>query len=323
MKMSNDVLETIVTQSPRMHSVLGMVRKVADATSNVLITGESGTGKELIARAVHQMGSRNQSPYIAVDCGSIPENLMESELFGHEKGAFTGACSRRIGKFEVANRGTLFLDEIANVPYDLQPKLLRVLQERVVNPVGGRRPVPAAVRVLAACNVNLDREMAEGRFRRDLYYRLKVVPIELPPLRERKEDIPLLAHFFLRKFNLQLHKRIEGFSEQVLTILTRYDWPGNVRELENLVERMVVLGKGDGVLTLKDLPVEVILAQDRKLKAGTSRTPGLKKICQSFERQVILKTLDEVKWNQSKAAKVLKIHRNTLHQKIEGLGKEL
>lgn len=311
-----DITKTIITKNPQMLQLFDTVRKVAVTTSNVLIMGESGTGKELIAKAVHRLSGRCDHAYVAVDCGAIPENLMESELFGYEKGAFTGALSRRIGRFELAHRGTIFLDEVSNVPFNLQAKLLRVLQERIAVPIGGHRSIPLEVRVVSACNVNLVQAVDEGRFRLDLYFRLNVVPVHLPPLRERKEDIPLLADYFLDKFNRQIHKRIPGISEQVLQVLQDYEWPGNIREMENLIERMVVLGQDNRPLTVKDLPLDIILVRDRKFHRDASNH-GLKELCQSFERQVILKTLDEMAWNRTRAAQALKIHRNTLNQKIQ------
>jgi two-component system response regulator HydG/two-component system nitrogen regulation response regulator NtrX len=300
-----------------MLDIFEVIRKVSVTTSSVLIIGESGTGKELIARSIHHLSRRPQAPFVPVDCGAIPESLIESELFGHEKGAFTGAHYRKTGKFEQAHRGTLFLDEISNLPYDLQSKLLRVLQERVVTPVGGHRVLSVDVRIVAACNVNLSEAVSDGRFRQDLYFRLKVIPIRLPPLRERTEDIPLLAEHFIAKFNRQHQKGIKGLSEQALSVMEAYDWPGNIREISNLVESLVILGKDGSLITLRDLPIEILLGPERRTQNENILERGLKEMCRSFERQVILQTLDALDWNRSKAAKALKIHRNTLTQKLQ------
>lgn len=303
----------IVTRNKRMLEVLDLIKKVARTTSNVIIYGESGTGKELVARAIHEGGARKNAPFVAVNCGAIPSELMESEFFGHEKGAFTGATKRRLGKFEFADGGTLFLDEIATLPQSLQVKLLRVIQDRKIERVGSNVSIDVDVRIIAATNVNLKEEVARGRFRQDLYYRLNVVPIYLPPLRERKDDIPLLIQHFLKKFN----RSIKGISPDALEVLTSYHWPGNVRELENLIERMVVLASGD-TITLKDLPVEVFTTED--LGVSSIEKSGLKEACQSFEKRLILECLKKTGWNQTKAAQLLKIHRNTLIAKMKGLG---
>ena len=234
----------IVSQNKTMLEIFQLIKKVAYTSTNILVIGESGTGKELIARSVHRQGNRNAGPFVAINCAAIPSELMESEMFGHEKGAFTGAHARAIGKFEHANGGTLFLDEISALRSDLQAKLLRVLQEREIERIGSNKPIKVDIRVISATNTNLEDAVFQGRFRQDLYFRLNVVPISIPPLRERKEDIPLLAKHFLNKFNLAFHKKIPGFSDKALGALTRYHWPGNIRELENLIERIVVLSPG-------------------------------------------------------------------------------
>ncbi len=307
----------IITKNKKMLEVLDLIERVAHTNSTVIIYGESGTGKELVARAIHEKGPRKSFPFVAVNCGAIPSELMESEFFGHEKGAFTGATKRRLGKFEFADGGTLFLDEIATLPQSLQVKLLRVIQERRIERVGSNVSIDVDVRIIAATNVDLKEEVSKGRFRSDLYYRLNVVPIHLPPLRERKEDIPLLIHNFLKKFSKAFNKPIKGISPDALDILINYHWPGNIRELENLVERMVVLATGD-TITLRDLPVEVFTTPD--LLPSSLDKVGLKEACQSFEKRIILECLKKTGWNQTKAARLLKIHRNTLIAKMKGLG---
>lgn len=233
----------IVSKSKEMKDIFSMIDKVAETASSILITGESGTGKELIARAIHTKSPRAEKPYVAINCASIPSELVESELFGYEKGAFTGAHSRSIGKFEFAHGGTIFLDEISTLKPELQAKLLRFLQEREFTKVGSHRIIKVDVRVIAATNTHLPDMIRDGRFRDDLYFRLNVIPMEIPPLRKRREDIPLLANYFLEKFNNQLNKKINSIAPEVVDVLQSYPWPGNVRELENLIERMVVLAR--------------------------------------------------------------------------------
>jgi DNA-binding NtrC family response regulator len=310
----------IVSHDARMLEVFGLVRKVAETTSSVLITGESGTGKELIARSIHRESPRRGAPFVAVNCAAIPQELMESEFFGHEKGAFTGAYERKLGKFEFAHGGTLFLDEIATLPMNLQAKLLRVLQEREIQRVGSPRTVPVDVRIVAATNTDLGDAVRRGLFRSDLFFRLNVVPIPLPSLRERPGDIPLLAEHFLRRFTRSFRKRVPGFSAKAMDVLCRYAWPGNIRELENMVERLVVLAPGDQIITLKELPAELF---DRAVEvpatdAGERWT--LKEARESFERRYILRILEETGGNQSRAAQILGIHRNTLMAKLDELG---
>ena len=257
----------IISQNKAMFELFELIRKVACTTTNVLISGESGTGKELIARSIHQQGNRKGRPFVAVNCAAIPSELMESEMFGHEKGAFTGAHARAIGKFEHANEGTLFLDEISTLRSDLQAKLLRVLQEREIERIGSNKPIKVDIRVISATNTDLGKAVLEGKFRQDLYFRLNVVPISIPPLRERKEDIPLLAKHFLNKFNLAFNKKIPGISEKALDALIRYHWPGNIRELENLVERMAVLSNGNEQIELSDIPLEILMDSGQDILA--------------------------------------------------------
>ncbi|HYA01844.1 MAG TPA: sigma-54 dependent transcriptional regulator [Syntrophobacteria bacterium] len=309
----------ILTQDPAMLELLELVNKVANATSSVLITGESGTGKELVGRSLHVGSNRRKESFVAINCAAIPSELMESQLFGHERGAFTGAHSRSIGKFEYANGGTLFLDEISTLRLDLQAKLLRVIQEREIQRLGSNRSIKVDVRVVAATNMNLENTIQKGLFRQDLYFRLNVIPIRLPPLRERKGDQQLLARHFLKRFNLQLKRQIPGFTPKALGILEQYRWPGNVRELENLVERLVVLGQDHEPISHEDLPLEILVESSSAPAAFVPERSGLLKARDSFERQYILRALKRAHWNQSQAARMLGIHRNTLIQKMKSL----
>jgi DNA-binding NtrC family response regulator len=308
----NRGFEQIVGQSPALSSVLDSARVVGGTETSVLILGESGTGKELIAKAIHQVSLRRTKPFIVVNCAALPANLIESELFGHEKGAFTGATDKRIGKFEQANEGTIFLDEIGELPLDLQVKFLRVLQEREIEPIGGvRRAVN--VRVIAATNRDLEEELIAGRFRIDLYYRLNVFPLTLPPLRERKEDILPLAMYFLDRFGRRENKVITGMTDQVIATLSGYDWPGNVRELENIIERTVLLASGR-LITNITLPVK----HDHAVKR-----PGQLKTMVENERDHILAALEQCSWKiygPGGAAEVLQINGATLHSRMKKLG---
>jgi DNA-binding NtrC family response regulator len=312
--------DQIISQNKTMIEIFDLIKKVAYTSTNIMITGESGTGKELIARSIYRFGNRKNGPFVAINCAAIPSELMESEMFGHEKGAFTGAHTRTIGKFEYANGGTLFLDEISALRSDLQAKLLRVLQEREIERIGSNKPIKVDIQVISATNTNLEDAVAQGNFRQDLYFRLNVVPIHIPPLRERREDIPPLAKHFLNKFNIAFNKKTPGFTEKALDALVRYHWPGNIRELENLIERIVVLSPGDKIIDLKDIPLEILMdsgqnIQDLELKKG-----GLIKLREAFEKRIILNVLEASRWNQTEAAKILKINRNTLLQKAKQLG---
>ena len=308
----------IVTRDSTVLDILQLVNKVASAASSVLITGESGTGKELIARSLHQHGDRYKAPFVAINCAAIPSELMESQLFGHEKGAFTGAHTRTIGKFEHANGGTIFLDEISALRTELQAKLLRVIQDKEIVRLGSNRTIKVNVRILAATNTNLEDLIEEGSFRRDLYFRLNVIPIYLPPLREREGDVRLLAQHFLNRFNLQLKREMKGFTDKAIETLERYPWPGNIRELENLIERLVVLGREGDYISYEDLPLEILL--DSSLMTETPPLgDGLLQARDNFEKQYILKALKKAEWNQSEAARILRIHRNTLIQKMKSL----
>ncbi len=308
----------IVSRDSKVLDILQLINKVASASSSVLITGESGTGKELIARSLHQHGNRRKAPFVAINCAAIPSELMESQLFGHEKGTFTGAHTRTIGKFEYGNGGTIFLDEISALRTELQAKLLRVIQDKEIVRLGSNRTIKVNVRIVAATNTNLEDLIEEGSFRRDLFFRLNVIPVRLPPLRERHGDVRLLAQHFLNRFNLQLKREIKGFTDKAIETLERYPWPGNIRELENLIERLVVLGREGEPISYEDLPLEILL--DSSLMAETPPLgDGLLQARDNFEKQYILKALKKAEWNQSEAARILRIHRNTLIQKMKSL----
>ena len=315
--LATDGFEGLVGRHPDMVRIYQLITQVAATTTTVLITGESGTGKELVARAVHARSGRSAQPFVAINVAAIPETLLESELFGHERGAFTGAVARRLGKFELAHGGTIFLDEIGSLRLDLQTKLLRALQEREIERLGGSRPIPIDVRVLAATNVNLRQAVRDRAFRDDLYYRLSVVPIHVPPLRERREDVPRLVEHFVRKFARESHRDVRGVSAGALDALTRYDWPGNVRELENVIHRAVVLAGGP-VVHLQDVPLDVAMPETVAVLARD--TVPLREACDQFERQYVLRTLERLSWNVSRAARQLGVHRNTVLAKLAGWG---
>lgn len=310
--------DDIVAKSSKMQDIFKIMTNVCESDDvTILISGESGTGKELIARTIHSNGPRKDKPFIAVNCAAIPENLLESEFFGHEKGAFTDATNTKIGKFELANEGTLFLDEISCLRYDIQAKLLRVLQEREFERVGGIKLIKTNAQIISATNANLKKAVEEGKFREDLYYRLNVVPIDLPPLRERKEDIPLVVEFLIRQFNEKFNKNIKGMNKSAIAILTNYSWPGNVRELKNIIERIVVLTKEE-FIQVNQLPLDILIAceQDVKIKEGLP----LKEAKNQFEKQYILNALKQCEFNQTKTANLLNIHRSTLIEKMDVLG---
>jgi len=301
----------IVGKSRKMQSIFSLVKTVARSRSTVLISGESGTGKELIARAIHYNSPRKNRPFVKVNCAAVPSELMESELFGHEKGAFTGAIKRRTGRFEQADGGTLLLDEISEMTPALQAKLLRVLQEREFERVGGTETIHVDVRIISTTNRDLKQEIEKGRFREDLFYRLNVIPIELPPLRLRKEDIPLLCEHFLRKYSRENGVAIEQISSEALKLLMNYDWPGNVRELENCIERAVVVCK-DRQLTPKDLPKELMKEEPSICTGGLQVGSTLREA----EKALILRTLESCDGNRTQAAKLLGITTRTLRNKL-------
>jgi len=304
--------DEIVGQHPTMQKVYRLIAQVARTTTTVLVTGASGTGKELIARAIHRQGPRREKPFVAVNPAAVVESLIESELFGHERGAFTGAHQRKLGRFELAQGGTLFLDEIGTLKEELQVKLLRVLQEREIERVGGTHPIKIDVRVIAATNADLKDAVARGAFREDLYYRLNVVPIEVPSLAQRADDIPLLVEHFVHRYSRECNKTVDGLSPESLAALREYEWPGNVRELQNVVERAVVLAE-DPVIQLSELPLDVLLPKHRERVRTADRLP-LKNATEEFERQIILRVLERVGGNQSEAARILGLHRNTINR---------
>ena len=323
----------IIGDSPQIQEVYKIIDKVADTPSTVLITGESGTGKELIATALHGASSRRDKPFIKINCAAIPATLLESELFGYERGAFTGAVTSKPGRFELADEGTLFLDELGEIPVEMQVKLLRALQEGEFERVGGIKTTRVDVRLVAATNRDLQAEIEAGRFRKDLYYRLAVVPITLPALRERRSDIPMLARHFLDKYNRRLNKKIEGIADDALVLLQAYAWPGNIRELENLIERVLLFADGP-FITAKDLPEPVRGGAGVQAGAASpSSSPamevpvgevGLKDIVRmkaaELERDLIVKKLDETGGNVTRAARLLQISRKSLQTKMKEFG---
>jgi two-component system response regulator AtoC len=301
--------ENIIAKSPRMQQVIEAIKVVATSNATVLITGETGTGKELVARAIHSQSQRRGKPFVAVSCAALPESLLESELFGHEKGSFTGAYAQKKGKFEFADRGTLFLDEIGEMSANIQVHLLRVLEEKEFSRVGGNEPTKVDVRVISATNREIKEAVTKRQFREDLYYRLNVVNIELPPLRERREDIPLLAQIFLKKFALENNKEVSGFSAEATDFLLRYDWPGNVRELENAIERAVILAQKP-VIGIDDLPQQTLVAHSITLE----------KNLRQVEKNHIMNVLAQTRGNYTEAAKALGISRMTLYNKAKAYG---
>jgi two-component system NtrC family response regulator len=298
--------ESFVAQDKKMKELLSLISRVAKSDSTVLIYGESGTGKEVVARLIHKASRRKNCRFIPISCAALPETLLESELFGYERGAFSGAEKRKIGKFELAHKGTLFLDEIGDLSLSIQVKLLRVLQEFTFERLGSNTPIKADVRLISATNQDLKKKISSGTFREDLFYRLNVISVNLPPLRERKKDIKPLVDFFIDKFNGRCNRRINMISKDALDKLIRYDWPGNVRELENVIERAVVLCRGP-VIEAKDLP----------LSAEPDESAGGAESMQQMEKIHIKKVLEKTDWNLSETAKRLAIHRNTLRLKIK------
>lgn len=317
-------IKAFVGSSPLMQDVFKTIGKVSASDSSVLIQGESGTGKELVARTLHQYSQRKNMPFVTINCGAIPEGVLESEFFGHEKGAFTGAYHRKTGKFEYANGGTIFLDEIGEMSPPLQVKLLRVLQEREFERVGGNEKIVVDVRIVAATNKSLRQSITEKTFRADLFYRLNVVSIVIPPLRKRKEDIPLLAAYFRDKYCAKLGKVPKKISNDALQVLQEYDWPGNVRELENIIEHAIVMGNGQ-VILLEDLPMEILLTENKK----TLHTPDvnskqgtLREMVKALEKDAIAVALKKTEGNKLRTAKLLDISRRALQYKIEEYGLE-
>ena len=306
----------LLGSAPAMKKIFEVIDLVAQSESNVLVTGESGTGKELVARAIHKKSKRGGKPFIAVNCAALPENLLESEMFGHERGSFTGALERKLGKFELADGGTIFLDEIGCMTASMQAKLLRAVQDKAVDRVGGTSPVPINARIISASNIDFKKAIADKTFRGDLYYRLNVIPIHLPPLRERKDDIHLFLEYFLNQYNKTLNKNIKGFEQEAVFLLKSYDWPGNVRELQNIVERLVTLSKNE-VITRCDIENALNLAGNAIF---LTENKGLNDAMQNFERNYIQQILNETSGNQSQAARKLGLARSTLISKMETLG---
>ncbi|OQA17757.1 MAG: Transcriptional regulatory protein ZraR [bacterium ADurb.Bin363] len=308
--------ENIVGKSPEMEKVFRLISQVAPTDLNILILGESGTGKELVARAIHYNSPRKKKPFIAINASAIPENLMESELFGHKRGAFTGAVSDKKGKFQLAQGGTIFLDEIGDMKPELQVKLLRVIQEKEIDVVGGMEPVKIDVRLITATNKNLEEELEEGRFRDDLYYRLNVISIKLPPLRSRKSDIPFLVDFFLKKHCPE--GRITGVSKEVMDVFEKYNWPGNVRELENVIERGIVLST-ENVIPADCLPEKLLIPQEKMRKINID-WPEEGISLEEVEKELIKQALEEAENNQTHAAQLLSITRSALIYRMEKYG---
>ncbi len=301
--------EEFVYQSEKMHEVSSLVVRIAKTDSTCIVSGESGVGKEVVLNMIHALSERKDFPLVKVNCAAIPETLLESELFGYEKGAFTGAYQRKPGKFELANKGTIFLDEIGDIPLVLQSKLLRVIQEKEIERLGGSHPIKVDVRIIAATNRNLEEEVKKGTFREDLYYRLNVVTINVPPLRERKEDIPLLIDFFLKKYNVKHKKNVKGLTREARDALVKYDYPGNVRELENILERAIVLTRGDHI-TSEDLPN---LAEH----AAAANDGSIRGTVESLEKSMIIEALVNADWVQTKAALALGLSERMLRYKIK------
>jgi DNA-binding NtrC family response regulator len=323
----------LIGDSPEMHAIYDIIEKVADTPSTVLITGESGTGKELVAKALHENSGRADQPFIKINCAAIPKNLMESELFGYEKGAFTGATNSKPGRFELADEGTLFLDEIGEIPVEMQVKLLRAIQEQEFERVGGIKTLKVDVRLITATNRDLEKEVKEGNFREDLFYRLNVVPLRIPPLRERISDIPLLAEHIIGKFNERLKKNIAGITDEALTLLRSHSWIGNIRELENVLERTILFCQGEEI-QVSDLPEEITrgptgevvetAASDSSESLELGDDTSLKEIVRAetsrVERELIAKALEETGGNVTQAAKLLKISRKSLQMKMKEFG---
>jgi two-component system response regulator HydG len=323
LKADLEIETSMIGESEPLLNVLRLISKVAPMDSTVLITGESGTGKELAANAIHVNSPRAGKPFAAINCAVLNENLLESDLFGHEKGSFTGATARKKGKLELAEGGTIFLDEVAELAPTVQAKLLRVIQEREFERVGGTQSVKVNVRVIAATNRDLEEEVKKGTFRRDLFFRLNVVQIKMPPLRERKSDIPLLAQHFVRKHSEKCRRKVVGLSDKARRMLMNHDWQGNIRELENIIERAIVLGS-NATVTPQDLPVEITgieyLTEDVEAYEEASETTGLHGQLKHAKQKIVLDALKKSNWNYTEAAQTLKIHPNNLHRIINNLG---
>jgi len=313
---------TIVGKSPVMKRLKEEIQRAAPTDSYVLISGENGTGKELVARAVFSMSNRKDGPFVDVNCAAIPEELIESELFGYEKGAFTGASGKKIGKFDMADGGTILLDEIGDMSIMTQAKILRILQEQTFARVGGTKTIKVDVRVLAATNQNLKKKIEDGTFREDLFYRLNVIPLHVPPLRDRLEDIPLLIEHFIEEFAGEDKRRKKTINDAAMKMLTRYRWPGNVRELKNLIERLIIMSP-DQVITVEDLPASILSEDDRDIKENLLGYTSLKEAREHFEHLFIVKKLSENDFNITQTAKALGLERSHLHKKIKAYNIEV
>jgi transcriptional regulator with PAS, ATPase and Fis domain len=319
-----DRFDEFVGQSLEIIKVKKTIVKVAPTNSTILITGESGTGKELIARAIHNISQRKHEPMVVINCGAIPGELLESELFGHEKGAFTGAHRTRVGRFEMADEGIIFLDEIGDMSPSLQVKLLRVLQEQTFERVGGTRSIKVNIRIISATNKNLKNAMKEGTFREDLYYRLNVIPIKVPPLRHRKTDIRLLVDFFLDRIAKRLHQPKKQISDEVMQLLMAYSWPGNIRELENLMERLSVMADND-LIVKDDLPLSIVNPETFRFHAAINAIDnglGFNEAIEIHQKALLLQALNRTNWVKAKAAELLKMNRTTLVEKIKKMDLE-
>lgn len=314
---------SMIGLSPQMQDIFKMIVKIANSPATVLVSGESGTGKELVAFEIHRHSDRASKPFVKINCAAIPATLIESELFGYERGAFTGAVASKPGRFELAHEGTLFLDEVAEMPLEMQVKLLRILQEQEFERVGGVKPIKVDVRIVTATNKDLDAEVKAGKFREDLFYRLNVVPIHLPPLRERREDIDLLVRYFINQLNEKLKKGVTGLTPETLNTLRSYAWPGNIRQLENILERMILMAEGP-ILSVEDLPEELIGTSLERGEAFDQEQSSLKQIIrrrtQSLERELIEKALEEMGGNVTRTAEKLGLSRKGLQLKIKELG---
>lgn len=319
----------LIGSSPKMLEIYEIIKRVANTKTNILISGESGTGKELAARAIHYEGDRKDKPFVPINCGAIPENLLESELFGHQKGAFTGAIANKSGLFETANQGTIFLDEITELPIHLQVKILRVIQEKNFRRVGGIEDIAVDVRIIAASNKEIDKEVKAGKFREDLFYRLNVIPIHMPPLRERKEDIPSLAEHFIEKYKKELSKDIRGISREATDYLEAYSYPGNIRELENIIERAVAL-ENTGIILPESLPEHVKVGSHPPQSEGVRSKDlnlevsgmGFEKVVGDFEKAIVLKALENSNGVKKKAAEMLKISFRSFRYLLQKYGIE-
>jgi len=312
-------LGELIGKNERIRNIYNIIENISGSDSTILISGESGTGKEIVAETIHKKSTRAKMPYIIVNCAAIPENLLESEMFGHERGSFTGALDRHIGKFELASGGTIFLDEIGEMPMSMQAKLLRAVQEGIIERIGGERSIPIDVRIIAATNIDLKKAIQERRFREDLYYRLNVIPIDIPPLRDRIEDIPLFINYFIAKYNKELNKNIKYITGEALKIFQSYSWPGNVRELENLIERIMTLS-GEDHIDQVHIPSELVNSKTNNTGKFILEEGSLLKAVRNFERKIIIEALRYCSGNQTNTAKTLGIHRTTLISKLEAYG---